>query len=74
MSAMEPRSSVVHARVGSFTCGVTSTMTARRTRSGRVAARRMVVAPPSDMPTTPYARGASCSIAAATATALCHGL
>jgi hypothetical protein len=32
---------------------VTSTITARRTRSGRAAASRIVVTPPGDMPTTP---------------------
>ena len=41
MRSTEPRSSVVKPRVGSFTCGVTSTMTARRTRSDRVAASRI---------------------------------
>jgi hypothetical protein len=57
-------------RVESLTCGVTSTTTSLRTRSGRVAASLIAVTPPSDIPTTTTAAGAACSSTAATAIAL----
>ena len=69
-NATVPRCSGVITRPGLFTDGVTSITTARRTRSGRVAARRIVVAPPSDMPTTAPAAGARRSITSATARVL----
>ena len=53
--------------------GVTSTITSRGTRSGSVTASRSAVRPPSDMPTTRSARGASSAITGATAAALSRG-
>jgi len=68
-----PRSIVVSSRVGSLTWGVTSTMTARWQSSGRVAASRMVVAPPSDIPTTARTLPATSPRIPATASAFIHG-
>ena len=73
MSETVPRSAVRNCRDGSLICGVTSTNTARRQRSGRCAARRIVVAPPSDMPMTQRAVGATASRTVATASAFCQG-
>ena len=42
---------VVMSLVASFTCGVTSTMTTLRKCSGCVAANRIALTPPNDMPT-----------------------
>jgi hypothetical protein len=72
-SATAPRSDLLMDRVASWTCGVTSTMTALRTRSGRLAVSRIAVTPPSDMPTTAAALGAASSSTGATASALRHG-
>ena len=54
----------------SFTPGVTSTSTTLRTSSGAWSASAMVVMPPSDMPMTARASGASARIATATSSAL----
>jgi hypothetical protein len=53
----------------SFTPGVTSTSTTRRTSSGAWSARAIVVIPPSDMPMTAWASGANARIATATSSA-----
>ncbi len=53
-----------------FTPGVMSTSTTERTRSGWASVSAIVVAPPSDMPITAFAFGASTSTARATSSAL----
>ena len=50
--------------------GVTSTTPRRGTRWGWSAARQTAVSPPSDMPTTAPARGASAATATATSSAM----
>ena len=72
-SAVAPRCSRDICRAASPEPGVTSTSTARRTRSGRSAASAIVVRPPSDMPATAAARGACASITGATAAAFVPG-
>ena len=56
-----------------FTPGVTSTSTSWRTRSGARSASAIDVRPPSDIPTTTRASGASSRTACSTATALSAG-
>ena len=58
ISWVVPRSDLVICARAAVEPGVTSTMTARLTRSGLVAASRISVSPPSDMPMTPEAAGA----------------
>ena len=57
-----------------FTPGVMSTRTRRRTSSGQRAANTVAVMPPSDIPTTASAWGASRSTPCATASARLSGL
>ena len=56
-----------------FTPGVTSTSTSERTRSGARSVSASAVSPPSDMPTTIFASGASARTAVSIATALSAG-
>ncbi|COY96398.1 Uncharacterised protein [Mycobacterium tuberculosis] len=54
-----PRCSAVSSACRCNADGVTSTRTSSPTRSGAIAASRIAVNPPSDMPTTNSAPGAS---------------
>jgi hypothetical protein len=56
-----------------FTPGVTSTSTSLRTRVGACALSASAVSPPSDIPTTAVAPGATCSTTLATARAFSAG-